>query len=115
MGRPGRNERRRMPPRLCDAPRRWDLDRPPARATLRTASRTGRETSRDRPTVGDMIRRSPRALLAAAMLLTISAPVLAQDTSRVEFDGFGFSFDRALGESVNITTAPRQRVRSNQV
>jgi hypothetical protein len=45
--------------------------------------------------------------LAATALLIVSMPVHAQDpTSTVSFDGVGFTFDRALGESVSISRVP---------
>lgn len=44
---------------------------------------------------------------AAAALLLVSLPVYAQDAaSTVSFDGNGFTFDEALGVSVNISQVP---------
>ncbi len=63
-----------------------------------------------------MRRRSGPALLAAAMLLTLTLPTTAQEaTSSVRFDGIGFSFDHTLGRSVNILRVPSQRVGRAQV
>lgn len=46
---------------------------------------------------------------AAAALLTLAVPAQGQDGgSRVSFDGVGFSIDRTLGTSVNITKVPSQ-------
>lgn len=45
--------------------------------------------------------------VAAAALFLLSLPVHAQDAaSTVSFEGVGFSFDKALGASVNITQVP---------
>lgn len=63
-----------------------------------------------------MRRRSGPALLAVAMLLALGLPAAAQgDTSSVRFDGIGFSFDHALGRSVNILRVPSQRPGRAQV
>jgi hypothetical protein len=66
--------------------------------------------------VSDMIGRSRRATIVAAMLLALALPAQAQDsTSDVRFDGVGFSFDHALGRSVNITRVPAIPVGETQV
>jgi len=51
--------------------------------------------------------RSNGLAAAAAALLLVSLPVYAQDEpSTVSFDGIGFTFDEALGVSVNIAQVP---------
>lgn len=63
-----------------------------------------------------MRRRPWVTAVSAVALLVVSVPVSAQDaSSRVSFDGLGFSFDRSLGRSVNVTTTPAIKVRPQQV
>jgi len=51
--------------------------------------------------------RSIGLAATAAALLLVSLPVYAQDEpSTVSFDGIGFTFDEALGASVNIAQVP---------
>jgi hypothetical protein len=51
--------------------------------------------------------RSRGLATAVAALLLASLPAYAQDeSSTVSFDGFGFTFDEALGASVNIMQVP---------
>jgi hypothetical protein len=53
--------------------------------------------------------RSRGLATAVAALLLVSLPVYAQDGSNtVAFDGIGFTFDEALGASVNITQVPAE-------
>lgn len=53
--------------------------------------------------------RSWGVAAATAALLLLSLPVRAQDAaSTVSFEGVGFTFDQALGTSVNITQVPAE-------
>ncbi len=57
--------------------------------------------------------RSWAVVMATAALFPLSSSVMAQDpVSSVSFNGIGFSFDRALGASVNVTQVPVQRPQS---
>ncbi len=60
--------------------------------------------------------RGVAATAAAMLLLTLSLPVQAQDVTRtVSLDGLGFSFDRVLGTSVNISQVPGQSPATQQI
>ncbi len=60
--------------------------------------------------------RGVAATAATMLMLTLSLPVHAQDAARtVSLDGVGFSFDRALGTSVNISQVPGQSPTTQQI
>jgi hypothetical protein len=53
--------------------------------------------------------RSQGLTAAIAAVLLLALPAVGQDGhSTITFDGVGFTFDRELGASVNVTRAPRQ-------
>ncbi len=67
------------------------------------------QPAKDRGVRGCQVKfRSQGVIAAVTALFIIGLPVLGQDASTVSFDGVGFTFDRSLGTSVNITRVPGQ-------